>query len=229
MRLLIVEDDLIIASELERALCQQGHHADIAHDGESGLRFAFDKPYSVILLDVMLPGMTGFEVCRALRKASISTPIIMLTALDSIDDKVEGLDAGADDYLPKPFALKELFARLRALERRESHQKSEIIEVADLRVDTAHHTVTRGGQEISLTKRELSLLIALARHTGHVLDREMILQRVFQNEEALPNTVNFHMSSLRKKIDPPHLPRLIHTIHGLGYSLRPPDAVEETT
>lgn len=222
MRLLLVEDDLVIASELERALRKNGHDTDVARDGKTGLALALKHPYAVILLDVMVPALDGFEVCRRLRAAHIATPVIMLTAKDAVPDRVTGLDAGADDYLVKPFAVPELLARLRALTRRDAQVKAKIIQVADLEIDPAHHTASRAGQNLNLTRREFSLLEALARHTGHVLTRETILERVWNNEEALPNTVNFHMSSLRKKLDPPHLPRLVHTVHGIGYTLRPP-------
>jgi len=222
MRILIVEDDLVIASELERALRRQNHQADVARDGETGLNLAIENSYAAIVLDVMLPGKSGIEVCRSLRTAQNPTPILMLTARDAIEDRVAGLDAGADDYLVKPFDFQEFMARIRAITRRESQNKAELIEIADLTIDPQSFSVKRGGETISLTRREFTLLEALARHTGHVLTRDAILDRVWNNLENQPNTVNFHMSSLRKKIDPPHLPRLIHTVHGLGYVLRPP-------
>lgn len=223
MRILIVEDDLVIASELERALRRQNHQADVARDGETGLNLAIENSYAAIVLDVMLPGKSGIEVCRSLRTAQNPTPILMLTARDAIEDRVAGLDAGADDYLVKPFDFQEFMARIRAITRRESQNKAELIEIADLTIDPQSFSVKRGGETISLTRREFTLLEALARHTGHVLTRDAILDRVWNNLENQPNTVNFHMSSLRKKIDPPHLPRLIHTVHGLGYVLRPPE------
>ncbi|MBX3114226.1 MAG: response regulator transcription factor [Fimbriimonadaceae bacterium] len=223
MRILIVEDDLVIASELERALRRQNHQADVARDGESGLNLAIENSYSAIVLDVMLPGKSGIEVCKSLRTAQNPTPILMLTAKDAIEDRVAGLDAGADDYLVKPFDFQEFMARIRAITRRESQNKADLIEIADLTIDPHSFTVKRGTEAISLTRREFTLLEALARHTGHVLTRDAILDRVWNNLENQPNTVNFHMSSLRKKIDPPHLPRLIHTVHGLGYVLRPPE------
>lgn len=223
MRILIVEDDLVIASELERALRRQNHQADVARDGESGLDLAIGNSYAAIVLDVMLPGKSGIEVCKSLRTAQNPTPILMLTAKDAIEDRVAGLDAGADDYLVKPFDFQEFMARIRAITRRESQNKAELIEIADLSIDPHSFTVKRGTEAIALTRREFTLLEALARHTGHVLTRDAILDRVWNNLENQPNTVNFHMSSLRKKIDPPHLPRLIHTVHGLGYVLRPPE------
>ena len=223
MRILIVEDDHIIASELERALRKQGYFPDVAPDGYIGLEFAFQNNYAVILLDVMLPVMNGYEVCKAIRKAANSTPILMLTAKDTTDDTVNGLDAGADDYLVKPFALPELLARIRALTRRDVALKSDTFQTHDLIVDSRTHTVTRDGKNISLTKREFTLLEALARNPGQVFSREVILERIWDNEESMPNTVNFHLASLRKKIDTPFPIKLIHTIHGVGYTLKSPE------
>lgn len=222
MRILVVEDDIVIASELERALRYQDYQADVARDGKTALQLAAEKGYGVIVLDVMIPAPNGIEVCRQLRAAGDPTPILMLTARDAIENRVEGLDSGADDYLVKPFDFKELLARIRALHRRESQQKAAIITVGNLTIDPHRHSVERAGQIIHLTKREFSLLDALARHTGHVLTREAILDRVWNNMESQPNTVNFHMSSLRRKIDLPGEAPLIHTVHGVGYVMRPP-------
>lgn len=223
MRLLIVEDDLVIASELERALRKAGNSPDVARDGKTALRLAGENAYAAIILDLMIPAPNGVEVCRALRTGGNPTPILMLTAKDTIDDRVAGLDAGADDYLVKPFAFQELMARLRSITRRDSQLKANLIEVGDLSIDPAKHTAFRAGQPLNLTKREFTLLEALARRTGQVLTRDAILERVWNNLDTLPNTVNFHVSSLRKKVDPPGQPALIHTVHGVGYVLRPPD------
>ena len=225
MRVLVVEDDIVIASELERMLRKNGYFPDVANDGESGLDLAFQNTYGVMVFDVMLPKMNGFELCSRVRKSGITTPVIMLTARDTTDDKVEGLDTGADDYLVKPFANSELLARLRALTRRDSSLKSNQITIGDLTLDGRTHTAQRNGVELKLTKREFTLLEALARHEGQILTRDTILDRVWQNEEALPNTVNFHMSSLRKKVDANHDVKLIHTVHGFGYVIRRPDPV----
>ncbi len=220
MRLLIVEDEPDIAFGLETALKREGYLVDVALDGEAGEDLAIERAYGVILLDLMLPKKSGREVCRTLRRAGITTPILMLTARDQVDDRVEGLDAGADDYLVKPFAIKELLARIRALGRRESDRREAVLSVGGLTIDTLAHQVQLDGEEVRLTKREFQLLEALARNRGRVLSREVILQRVWNTDDALPNTVSFHMKSLRRKVDPTGV--LIHTVHGLGYSLRSP-------
>lgn len=215
---MIVEDEPDIAFGLETALKRERYQVEVALDGATGEQMAIENHYGIILLDLMLPKKNGREVCRTLRSLGISTPILMLTARDQIDDRVEGLDAGADDYLVKPFATKELLARIRALGRRESERRGGEISIGDLKIDTLAHTVTRGTENIRLTKREFQLLEALARNRGRVLTREVILSRVWNNDEALPNTVSFHMASLRKKVDPNG--EIIQTVHGLGYSLR---------
>ncbi len=223
MRILIVEDDLVIASELERAVRKAGHTADVARDGKTALNMVVENSYTAIVLDIMIPAPNGIEVCKAIRAQDDPTPILMLTAKDAIEDRVTGLDAGADDYLVKPFAFQEFMARIRAITRRDTEKKSQIIEVADLLIDPQTHSATRAGEDLGLTKREFTLLEALARRTGHVLTREAIIERIWNNIDTQPNTVNFHVSSLRKKVDPPHKPALIHTVHGVGYVLRPPD------
>jgi DNA-binding response OmpR family regulator len=223
VRLLVVEDDLVIASELERALRKAGHTADVARDGATALDLAQEGSYSAILLDLMIPAPDGVEVCRRLRSMGDATPILMLTAKDAIEDRVKGLDVGADDYLVKPFSMQELMARVRAITRRDAQMKSELIQVGDLELDPGSHTARRAGEDLLLTKREFTLLEALARRTGHVLSREAILERVWHNFETQPNTVNFHVSSLRKKVDREGWEPLIHTVHGVGYTLRPPE------
>ncbi len=219
VRILLVEDDEIIAEEVVRALGREGHIAEWASDGLEGLDRAGLESWGLILLDWMLPGMSGAEICRRLRASGSAVPILMLTARDAVEDRVRGLDSGADDYLVKPFALAELLARVRSVTRRDSEQRAALIRIADLEVDTLHRTARRGGAELKLTPREYDLLEALARHSGQILTREAILERVFNDDEALPNTVNFHVSSLRKKVDGPGRPPLIHTAHGLGYRL----------
>lgn len=222
MRILIVEDDPGIASELERALRKQGYYPDVAPNGKLGLEFALQHSYGIILLDIMMPEVNGLEMCQSLRRAGNSTPVLMLTAKDTTEDTVTGLDAGADDYLVKPFALSELLARIRALTRRDAALKTETYQFYDLTIDARAHTATRAGNPLQLTKREFSLLEALARNPGQVLTREAILERVWNNEESLPNTVNFHLASLRKKVDAPYDVKLIHTVHGIGYTLKNP-------
>jgi len=218
MRVLIVEDDTEIAEQLGHALARAGYRADIVHDGPGGEDAAVMESYAIILLDIMLPGRSGTQVCQNLRRQGISTPILMLTARDAVPDRVVGLDAGADDYLPKPFAMPELLARMRALLRRESARREAVLSAGGIDVDTLAQTVMVQGQEVHLTPREYALLEALIRNPGRVLTRDAILDRVWNNEEALPNTVNFHLSSLRRKVDPDG--RLIRTVHGFGYTFR---------
>ena len=223
MRILIVEDDVVIASLIRKGLERERFDVDLASDGETGLQLAQQGGYGVILLDVMLPRRDGWSICAALRARRDITPILMLTARDSVDDRVRGLETGADDYLPKPFDFKELLARVRALLRRDRLHKARVFRIADLEIDTTAGRVTRGGQEIPLTPREFTLLEALASNEGRVLTREAIQERVFMDDEAFSNTVTVHVANLRKKIDAAHEVKLIHTVHGFGYTLRAPE------
>lgn len=200
------------------ALKRENYHVDYAADGLKGEELAMINSYGVILLDLMLPGKDGQTICRNLRASGVSTPVLMVTAKDQVRDRVEGLDLGADDYLVKPFALEELLARVRALTRRETSQRSSKLEVGPISIDSLAQVVTVNGEEVHLTQREYSLLEALARNLGRVLTRDAILQRIWNNDEALPNTVNFHMKSLRRKVDPDG--KIIHTVHGFGYVMR---------
>jgi two-component system copper resistance phosphate regulon response regulator CusR len=220
MRVLVVEDDPVLSRELGKALTKEGYRAKVLGDGLDAVDEVLVNSYGVIVLDVMLPGIDGFEVCRRLRRAGVETPVLMLTAKDAVDDRVTGLDTGADDYLVKPFDVQELLARLRALKRREASRRADVIEVADLVIDVRAHTVTRGGRMVELTPREFDLLEALARNPGQTLTRDAILQRVWNDDRSLPNTVNFHVVSLRRKIDQGSEQKLIHTVHGLGYVLK---------
>jgi two-component system copper resistance phosphate regulon response regulator CusR len=220
----VVEDDVVIANLIRKGLEQARFEVDVAPDGPTGLKLAQGEPYGAIILDVMLPGKDGWAVCAALRERRNTTPILMLTARDSVEDRVRGLETGADDYLPKPFDFKELLARVRALLRRDKLHKARVFRVADLEVDTSAGRVTRSGQEISLTPREYALLEALAANEGRVLTREMIQDRVWMDDEGFSNTVNVHVANLRKKIDAGHDVKLIHTVHGFGYSLRAPES-----
>lgn len=222
MRVLLVEDDRVIAEQVAEALRGVGYTVDAVGDGESALVEAAIHDYGLILLDVMLPGRDGWQVCAALRRRKSTVPVLMLTARDAIEDRVRGLDEGADDYLTKPFDVRELLARVGALLRRDKLHRTGIIRVADLEVDTRAHAATRGGEPLNLTPREFSLLEALARNEGRVLTRQVILESVWDNEEALENTVNFHITSLRKKVDQGHEHKLIQTVYGIGYSLRAP-------
>ena len=183
---------------------------------------ASDTVYSGIILDVMLPRRDGWSVCAALRARRNTTPILMLTARDGVSDRVKGLDAGADDYLPKPFDFTELVARVRALLRRDATQKSRVLRVADLELDTTKRTLARAGTPVPLTPREFDLLHALISREGQILSREMILERVWV-DESLPNSVDVYVGMLRRKIDAGRAEKLIHTVHGMGYVLRRPD------
>lgn len=221
MRILVIEDDDVIGERLESTLTKEGYTVEWAQDGIEGLSWAKSGAYAVILLDVMMPKMDGWTVIGRLRDAKINTPVLMLTAKDEIDDRVKGLDLGADDYLVKPFDFKELIARVRALTRREKQSKSSVIKISDLEIDTLNKSVRRNGNELHLTPREYSLLEALARNLGRVLSRETIIDRIWDDEESLSNTVNFHVTSLRKKIDLDREKSLIETVHGFGYRINP--------
>ncbi len=223
MRILVVEDDDAIAEEVAKALLREGFAVDVEHDGRSGLEQLLAGSHAVVVLDWMLPGMTGIQVCEAARRAQLTAPILMLTARDQIADRVEGLEAGADDYLVKPFDVRELVARVRALLRRDKAAKAGLVQLGDLELDSKSKRVTRGGREISLTPREFELLEALLRNAGRTLTREVILNNVWGADENTENVVNFHVTSLRKKVDSWHEVKLIHTVHGFGYTLKPPD------
>lgn len=220
MRILVVEDDDVIAAQLRRTLGKEGYEVDVAHDGDRGFAMASSGAYSVILLDWMLPGRSGIDVCKSLREYGMTRPILMLTAKREVDDRVEGLDAGADDYLPKPFEFQELLARIRALVRRTKSNKVTQFKVEDLEIDTRSRMVRRGGEELKLTPREYDLLEALARNRGRTLTREVIINQIWGDDSSVSNTVNFHVNSLRKKVDGGREPGLIETVHGFGYRLR---------
>ena len=216
----MIEDDLVIAEQLTRSLEREKYVVDIFRNGPDGEEAYFRESYSLIILDIMLPGRDGWTICENLRRAKVATPILMLTARDSVDDRIKGLQGGADDYLPKPFDVRELIARIQALTRRDKMNRTGLIVISDLEIDTVGHVVKRGGQTVKLTPREFSLLEALARNEGRTLTREVILERVWDEDENLLNSVNFHVVSLRKKIDADHPVKLIQTVHGIGYSLR---------
>jgi two-component system copper resistance phosphate regulon response regulator CusR len=223
MRILLIEDDEVIAERIKFGLEKARFTVDLAADGETGLQLARDGPYALLILDLMLPRRDGWSVCEALRLRRNPVPILMLTARGGVEDRVRGLNTGADDYLPKPFDFSELLARVRALLRRDQIHKSRVIQIADLEIDPTSRQVRRGGQELLLTPREFSLLEALARNEGRALTREYILERVWGNDESYSNTVSFHVASLRKKVDADHAVKLIHTVHGIGYTLRSPE------
>ncbi|HET6386069.1 MAG TPA: response regulator transcription factor [Armatimonadota bacterium] len=223
MRILLIEDEESIAAVIRRGLEEAHYQVETENNGTDGLRLASARAYALIILDLMLPGIDGWRICSELRKLKINTPILMLTARDTVEDRVRGLETGADDYLPKPFDFTELLARVRALLRRDKVHKTRHIEVADLEIDTAARRVTRSGQEIPLTPREYSLLEALAANEGRVLTREVIQERVWMDEESYSNTVDVHIGTLRRKIDSGFDVKLIHTVHGVGYTLKVTD------
>jgi len=226
MRILLVEDEKAIASVIRRGLEAARFEVDVASDGEEGLALALEREHAVIILDIMLPKRDGWSVCEELRARRIVTPILMLTARDGAQDKVRGLEIGADDYLSKPFDFSELVARVRALLRRDKIHRTRVIRIADLEIDTVAGSVRREGKELHLTRREFTLLEALAANEGRVLTREAILDRVWMDEESYSNTVDVHIGLLRKKVDAGRAVRLIHTVHGVGYTLRAPDTEE---
>jgi two-component system OmpR family response regulator len=225
MKLLIVEDDKEAAAYLKRALSEVGHTVDATSTGRSGLMLAAGETYDVIILDRMLPEIDGLAILRTIRASGVKTPVLLLTALGGIDDRVEGLEAGGDDYLVKPFALAELLARVNALARRPPTQEMRTeLSVADLRLDLLKRTVTRGGQRIELQPREFQLLEYLLRHAGRVVTRTMLLESVWDfHFDPKTNIVETHMSRLRGKVDRGHAHELIHTVRGAGYVLREPD------
>ena len=220
MRILLVEDDVAIAQSLKEGLEDEAYAVDVVHDGDEGYRTATADDYDVIILDVMLPEMNGYEVCRALRKDGNQTPILMLTARDAERDIVEGLDMGADDYLAKPFSFEVLLARLRALLRRPNEKLEEVLRVGDLTLDPSLKKVTRANQEISLTAKEYAVLEYLIRNVGKVLSKEQIISHVWDfDADVLPNNVELFIMFLRRKIDKPFDSKLIHTVPGFGYKL----------
>lgn len=221
MRALVVEDEPVVAGFIEGCLREASIVVDRASDGDEGFRLAIQNPYDVIVLDLMLPIRDGFSVVRGLRSEGVKSPVICLTARDAVDDRVKGLDSGADDYLVKPFSPSELLARIRALVRRSSAVSVNPIRVDDLTIDLVTRHVERGGRRIDLTSREFALLEYLARNAGHVLTRAMILERVWDmNQDPLTNAVDVQMTRLRKKIDQGYKSSLIHTVRGVGYVLR---------
>lgn len=223
MRILLVEDEKKMLDFLKQGLEEWRYAVDTAQDGVEGLHWALNFAYDTIVLDVMLPGKSGLEVCRELRDRHITTPILMLTARDSVDDRVTGLDSGADDYLVKPFAFRELLARLRALARRESPQKSTLLRVGDLTLDTVTHTARRGAQVIPLSSKEYTLLELLMLNPRQVLSRAVIAQHLWNYDTAPDsNVVDVYIRYLRRKIDDEHEDKYIRTLRGSGYQLVDP-------
>ncbi|MFC4256186.1 response regulator [Altererythrobacter xixiisoli] len=225
MKALVVEDDEKTRSFIVRGLRQAGHVVDEAASGDAGLDLALDGTYDVLILDRMLPAMAGLDILRAVREAGVASPCLILTALGAVEDRVEGLNAGADDYLVKPFAFSELLARLQALERRPplASRQADVLLVGDLAVDPGAHRVTRAGQLIDLTSHEFKLLEFLARRTGQVVTRTMLLEALWGfHFDPKTNIVDAHISRLRSKVDKAFDTELIRTVRGVGYVLQEP-------
>jgi two-component system, OmpR family, copper resistance phosphate regulon response regulator CusR len=220
VRILLVEDEVKVARALKEGLEAEHYEVRAAHTGEEAFFLATTQPFDLLLLDLMLPGRSGLEILAALRQRGLQTRVLILTAKDSVEDRVVGLDGGADDYLVKPFAFPELLARIRALVRRAQTDATNKRKVADLELDGASHKVTRHGQPIELTRKEFDLLEYLMQHAGQTVSREMLARDVWQvNERATPldNVIDVHIARLRKKIDEPFEPKLLRTIRGLGF------------
>lgn len=222
MRILVIEDEHKIANSIKRGLEIEGYAVDVVYTGTDGYDLATSEEYDAITLDLMLPGMDGMQICKKLRSENIHTPILMLTAKGQIEDRVEGLNSGADDYLPKPFAFEELLARIKALTRRPKNGLHTVIKINDLELDTINYSVKRNKQNINLSKKEFSLLEYLMRHPGQILTKEQIINHVWDYDaDILPNTVEVYIGYLRNKIDKPYpnSPALIQTLRGFGYRL----------
>lgn len=221
MRILIIEDERKIAGLIKRGLKEEGYASDIAPDGEEGMFLAATNQYDLIILDVMLPMRDGLSLCGDLRDRKITTPVIMVTALDAVSDKVKGLDCGADDYLTKPFAFEELLARIRVLLRKKDSPAATKLKVDTLELDLLSHKVTRDGKEIILTAKECALLEYLMRNAGAVISRTMIAQHVWDiNFDSDTNVIDVYINYLRRKIDDGFGKNLIHTVRGRGYTIK---------
>jgi two-component system, OmpR family, copper resistance phosphate regulon response regulator CusR len=221
MRLLVVEDEKKVAGFIKKGLVEEGYAVDVAPDGRTGLHMALDRVHDLIVLDIHLPKMNGLEVLKELRRQRVATPVLLLTVRATIEDKVLGLDSGADDYLTKPFAFQELLARIRALIRRRAQVEQAELRIADLILDPAQHTVSRGNERIELTSKEFALLDYFMRNPGRVLTRTMIAEHVWDYDfDSMTNVIDVYVNYLRKKIDSGREPKLIHTVRGVGYTLK---------
>jgi len=223
MRILVAEDDLHLGRSLKKGLEESYYAVDLAEDGEETLSLGLSIPYDLIILDILLPRLDGLNVCKQLRSGGKTTPILFLTALDGIDQRVTGLDVGADDYLTKPFAFRELEARVRALLRRETTAKTPVLSFMDITLDMSSHAVRRGEREINLTGKEYVLLELLMRHPNQVLSRTMIAEHVWNvDAEHLSNVIDVYIRYVRRKLCEAGEPNVIHTLRGFGYQLREP-------
>ncbi|MBM3459016.1 MAG: response regulator transcription factor [Armatimonadetes bacterium] len=221
MRVLVVEDEERVAGFLQRGLSASGYEPDVATTGEQALRLLEQERYDAVILDLMLPGISGLEVVRELRRRPQSPPVLALTALDSVEDRIAGLDAGCDDYLPKPFAFQELLARLRALQRRAVATRMPVYEYANLMLDPATRTVQRGGRKVELTNKEYALLEYMLRRPGEVLPRAELLENVWGYDfDTQSNVLDVYVNFLRKKLEVGKERKLLHTVRGVGYVLR---------
>jgi two-component system, OmpR family, response regulator len=221
VHVLVVEDEVKMAALIRRGLAEDGFAADVAANGEEALVMAGSMSYDAILLDVILPGIDGFETCKALREGGVWAPVLMLTARGAVEDRVSGLDGGADDYLTKPFSFAELLARLRALIRRDQSERPTVLEVGDLRLDPVSHRVWRGETEVGLSAKEFALLGAFMRRPGHVLTRLQLLEQAWEYDyEHRSNVIDVYVRYLRKKVDEPFDRKSIETVRGAGYRLR---------
>ncbi len=221
MKILVVEDEKKVASFLKKGLEQEYHSVDVASDGKEGLRLSLENEYDLIILDIMLPFLDGISLLKELRQEKIETPVLMLTAKGTIEDKVSGLDAGADDYLPKPFAFEELLARVRSLLRRKDKNKALVLYADNLSIDTQTHKVKRGNKEIILTPKEYSILEYLLRNKNHVVSRMKLTEHVYEYQfDPDTNVIDVYINKLRNKIDKDFDNQLLHTIRGIGYLIK---------
>jgi two-component system copper resistance phosphate regulon response regulator CusR len=224
MQILVVEDEKKLANALQKGLEAEGYSVKVANTGEEAFFLVSTVRFDFLLLDIMLPGRDGIEILTALRQKGVATPVLMLTSKDGVEDRVQGLGAGADDYLVKPFAFSELLARIQAISRRSNlNEAAFVLKLADLEMDTVRHAVSREGQELTLTPREFELLAYLLQHQGRVVSREMLARDVW-NESArhtpLDNVIDVHIAHLRQKLDEPFEKKLLHTLRGVGFVLR---------
>jgi two-component system copper resistance phosphate regulon response regulator CusR len=223
VRILVIEDEQKLARALQEGLQGEQYSVALAHTGEEGFYLVQTESFDLVILDVMLPGRSGLEILKAMRQHGLRTPVLMLTARDAVEDRVRGLDTGADDYLLKPFAFPELLARIRALSRRGSPEASSTMRVADLELDAIGRSVTRAGQTLDLTAREFELLEYLVRHQGHVVSREMLTRDVWKESgrhTPLDNVIDVHVARLRRKVDDQFSQKLVHTVRGVGFVVR---------
>lgn len=221
MKILVVEDEKKVASFIKKGLEEEYYSVDLAYDGKEGLKFALNGEYDLMILDIMLPVRDGISLLKDIRSEKINSPVLLLTAKDTVSDKVEGLDSGADDYLTKPFAFEELLARIRALLRRNEGRKSLYLNAGDLVLDTQSHKVTRSGQEISLTPKEYSILEYLLRNKNRVISRTLLSEHVYDYHfDSDTNVIDVYINKLRNKIDKQFKVALLHTIRGVGYIIK---------